>query len=314
MIDEIPEDDEVKIINEFEQFMDSFWLAAFDTKLNLNGCTHGSEEAWEVISKIIDTPLTDPIEILKTIEFIATHVSAFTHALDSCSESAGAIYEGVKQLTWFEDAEGAIYYFQKALGSHPFGFMLNVKKAQSAFSDGRYADAGKLLGTDLHWMIDEIPEDDEVKIINEFEQFMDSFWLAAFDTKLNLDGCTQGSEEAWEVISLVVKTDFSDPMEIIGSISYLAEHLSAFTLAFNSCSESAQGVYEGIKQLTWFEDAEGAIYYFERALGSHPFGFMLNVKKAQSAFSDGRYADAGKFLGTDLHWMIDEIPEDPEMF
>ena len=243
--------------------MESFWFAAFDVKLSLNGCTAGSQDAWEVIEHIMDTDLTNPIEIAKSVEYLASHLSSFSNAMTACADSADGIYKGIVQLTWFEDAEGAVYYFQKALGSHPLGFMLNVKRAQSAFSEGRYADAGKYLGTDVHWMIEEIPDEPEVKLVVEFEQFMDSFWLAAFDVKLNLNGCTTGSEEAWEVVSKVIATDFSNPLEIIGSLEFLVSHLSSFSNALNSCSESAHGIYEGVVQLTWFEDAEGAIYYFE---------------------------------------------------
>lgn len=259
---------------------------------------------------------SDPIEVAVAIEYIISHYDAFTHAFDQCSSSMKQLAEGVVQISWFEDSEGAIYYFERALKSHPLGFMLNVKRAQSAFSEGRFADAGKYLGTDLHWMIDEIPDEPEsLKIVAEFEQFIEAFWMSAFDIPLHLDGCAQGSEDAWNVITrfMYLITDRSDPLQIVEAIEYIATHLSAFPKALSSCSESAKQIGQGVIELTWFEDSEGAIYYFEQALKNHPLGFMLNVKRAQSAFSEGRYADAGKYLGNDLHWMIDEIPDEPEL-
>ena len=113
---------------------------------------------------------SDPIEVASAIEYIVSHYDAFTHAFDQCSSSMKQIADGVIQISWFEDTEGAVYYFERALKNHPLGFMLNVKRAQSAFSEGRFADAGKYLGTDLHWMIDEIPDEPEsLKIVAEFE-------------------------------------------------------------------------------------------------------------------------------------------------
>lgn len=188
--------------------------------------------------------------------------------------------------------------------------MLNVKKAQSAFSEGRYADAGKYLGQDLHWMIDEIP-DEALKIVAELEQFLEAFWKSAFDVELHLNGCTDGSEQAWNVIQTFISQVSSyNPIDIVSAIEYLVGEFSVFSNAFGSCYTSAKGFGEGVIQITWFEDAEGAVYYFEQALKDHPLGFMLNVKRAQSAFSEGRYADAGYYLGQDLHWMIDEIPDE----
>ena len=311
MIDEIPEEPELKLVEEFEQFTEAFWLAAFDIKLELNGCTSGSEEAIEVISKVMSLISADPLEMIQAIQYIATHLSSFEAAFSSCSGSAKGIYEGIVQITWFEDAEGAAYYFSQALKSHPMGFMLNVKRAQSAFSEGRFADAGKYLGTDVHWMIEEIPDEPELRIVQEFEQFMEAFWLAAFDVKLELNGCTTGSEDAFLVVQHAISMFSASPLEMLEAIEYIATHLSAFPKAFNTCQSSAKGIYEGIVQITWFEDADGAVYYFEQALKDHPLGFMLNIKRAQSAFSEGRYADAGKYLGTDVHWMIDEIPDEP---
>ena len=116
---------------------------------------------------------------------------------------------------------------------------------------------------------------------------MESFWKAAFDVELHLDGCTSGSEDAMKVIEKVMYliNDRSDPVEVAVAINFIINNYNAFTKAFDSCSDSINGLVEGVVQLTWFEDAEGAVYYFQKALGSHPLGFMLNVKRAQSAFS-----------------------------
>ena len=104
----------------------------------------------------------------------------------------------------------------------------------------------------------------EVKLFTEFEQFIQAFWLSAFDIELHLDGCTQNSEEAWEVIQKVMYLigDWSDPIQIATAINYIISHYSAFTHAFDQCSDSIKEIAEGVIQISWFEDTEGAIYYF----------------------------------------------------
>jgi len=79
----------------------------------LNGCTQGSEDAWLVIEKVmyLISDRSDPIEVAVAIEYIISHYDAFTHAFDQCSSSMKQLAEGVVQISWFEDSEGAIYYF-----------------------------------------------------------------------------------------------------------------------------------------------------------------------------------------------------------
>lgn len=66
---------------------------------------------------------------------------------------------------------------------------------------------------------------------------------------------------------------------------------------------------EGLVQIAKIGSVEGFSSALAKAMRAHPLGFMLNVKKATSAYKEGRWADAGKYLGQDLEWILEEIEE-----
>jgi len=253
---------------------------------------------------------------------VHTYIAAYHHIMDNsnlfhqalldCEATGPEFLSGLERLRPMLDFTATSANIAKATLHSPWSFPANIVHAKSAFSSGDFKSCGQYLGADVKLVLLEFKTSSSLGIVQEFEEFTEAFWLSAFNVELHLNGCTEGSSEAWEVIEHVMYliADHSDPIEIVTAIEYIVTHYDSFTKAFDQCSDSMHGIVEGIIQITWFEDSDGAVYYFERALKSHPLGFMLNVKRAQSAFSEGRYGDAGKYLGTDVHWMIDEIPDE----
>jgi len=243
---------------------------------------------------------------------IKDNADLFHRALIECEATGPEFLAGLEKLKPMLDAAATTAAISKATLHNPWSFPANIVHAKSAFSSGDYKACGQYIGADVKLVLLEFKAVSSVAIVQEFEQFTEAFWKAAFDIELHLNGCTEGSSEAWEVVEHVMYliSDHSDPIEIIVAIEYIVTHYDSFTKAFDQCSDSMAGIANGIVQISWFGSEEGAITYFERALKSHPIGFMLNVKRAQSAFSEGRYGDAGKALGTVVHWMIEEIPDE----
>ncbi len=144
----------------------------------------------------------------------------------------------------------------------------------------------------------------------EFEQFMDNFWLAAFDINLRLELCTTKSQSAWKVVEKAVGLikDHSSAIDVALAAAYIYRHVGDFSTAFSSCKHAAPDLIKGFGMLKPFTNLGTVKETSTKAILHHPIGFPKNLKNGQSALSKGEYADAGKYLGTDVHYMRDELP------
>ena len=199
---------------------------------------------------------------------------------------------------------------EKATLHHPIAFPNNMLKAKKAFSNGDWAGVGLYSGKDVKYMLDECAKTlDEIKP-SEFEDFLDHFWLAAFDIPLALNDCTTKSQSSWKVIEKAIGLikDHSNPIDVAMSAAYIFKHKGDFQVAFKSCTHAAPDLYKGFVQLKPFTSLTTVKDTSAKAMLHHPLGFPKNLKNGQAAIRDGRYADAGDYLGTDVHYMIDELP------
>ncbi len=235
----------------------------------------------------------------------------FMQAITDCEATGPEFVEGIKKLMPLTDIAAASNAITMATLHSPWTFPMNLVRAKSAFSSGDFKECGRALGENLKLVLLEIPAE-QLKLVKEFEQFMEAFWKSAFGIPLHLNGCTSNSEDAWEVINhaMNIINNPTDPVIIAQSVLYIVQHYNAFTQAFDGCVESAAALAEGVIEITAFGGVEGFMSAMTSAMKSHPLGFMLNVKRAQSAISEGRYGDAGKYIGEDLAWMLEEGEEE----
>lgn len=157
--------------------------------------------------------------------------------------------------------------------------------------------------------MDECKEGLEITVV-EFEQFFDNFWLAAFDINLRLEQCTTKSQSAWKVVEKAAGLikDHSSFVDIAMSAAYIYKHVGDFQTAFSSCKHAAPDLIKGFGLLKPFTNLSTVKDTSSKAILHHPIGFPKNLKNGQSALRKGEYADAGKYLGTDVHYMRDELP------
>mgnify|MGYP001566163054 CR=1 FL=1 len=303
------------VADDLSNFLTSFWPAAFGVELDIGLCDGEVHQSLSVIG--------DALNMIKnsTDGIINNYINAFLHvyhnreifsiALNDCEATGPEFKEGIKKMMPLTDVAAASAAITKATLHSPWTFPKNLYTAKSSFSSGDYLTCGKALGENLKLVLAEMPSPQSVQLIPEFEAFMESFWLTAFGVPLHLNGCTSNSEDAWNVIekAMSIINNPTDPIAIAEAVYYIAGHYSAFTKAFDGCVDSMKALAEGVVELSYFGSVEGFTSAMTGAMKSHPLGFMLNVKKAQSAFSDGRYADAGKYLGQDLEWMLEEVDE-----
>jgi hypothetical protein len=209
------------------------------------------------------------------------------------------------------DVAAASAAIAKASLHSPWTFPKNLYTAKSSFSSGDYTTCGQALGQNLQLILAEFPAPTSVKLIPEFESFMESFWLAAFGVPLHLNGCTSNSEDAWNVIekAMDIINNPTNPIVVAEAVYYIVGHYNAFTKAFDGCTDSVTALANGVIELAAFGSVEGFTGAMTSAIKHHPIGFMLNVKKAKSAFEAGKYSEAGKYLGQDLEWMLEEVEE-----
>ena len=148
------------------------------------------------------------------------------------------------------------------------------------------------------------------------EQFTDHFWLAAFDIELRLEGCVQNTKSSIKVIEKAIGLikDRSNPVQVALSIMYIKNHWNDVFEAFDACTHAAPDLYRGIKAFTPLLSVSTATSSATSAMKHHPVSFPLNLKKGQSAVSDGRWDDAGDYFGADVHYMLDELEDEEAQF
>jgi hypothetical protein len=307
------------IAGDLEDFLTNFWPAAFGIELDIGLCDGEVHQSISIIGEALDMIKTSTDGVIDTYKNAFLHVynnrELFNQALEDCEATGPAFIAGVNKLMPLADVSAASAAITKATLHNPWTFPKNLLNAKSYFSSGDFVNCGKALGQNLKLVLQEMPAP-SVKLVQEFEQFMEAFWQSAFGIPLHLNGCTSNSEEAWTVINkaMSIINGGLDPFAIAEAAYYIVAHYNSFTEAFEGCTDSMKSLVQGMIEVSQFESVEGFMGAMTGAMKAHPLGFMLNVKKAQSAFSEGRYADAGKAIGQDLSWMLEEVEEDEVSF
>ena len=152
--------------------------------------------------------------------------------------------------------------------------------------------------------------------VNDLEQFMDHFWLSAFDINLRLEGCTQNTQSSIKVIKKAVGLikDHSDPVQVTLSILYIKNHWTDFFEAFDACTHAAPDLWHGINAFKPLLSVSTSTTCAKSAAIHHPIGFPKNLKSGQKALKEDRYDDAGDYFGKDIHYMLDELPDEEAEF
>lgn len=302
------------IADDLSDFLAAFWPAAFNVKLDIGLCDGEVHKSLQVIGEALDMIKNTSDGMINTyinaFLYVFHNKDIFSIALNDCEATGPEFKEGVIKMFPLLDTAAASAAIAKATLHNPWSFPKNLYSAKSAFSSGDYKTCGAALGADLKLILAEMTPS-SLKLVPEFEEFMESFWWNAFGVKLQLHGCTDNSEDAWQVIEQAMKiiNNPTNPIAVAEAVYFIVGHYNSFTKAFDGCVESMGALAEGVVWLSYFGSVEGFTSAMTSAMKSHPIGFMLNVKKAQSAFSEGRYADAGKYLGQDLEWMLEQVEE-----
>lgn len=304
------------IADDLANFLTAFWPAAFGVDLDIGLCNGEVHQSLGVIGDALAMIKNSTDGVIDTYKnaffYVFANRGLFMEALNDCEATGPEFKQGVMKMMPLLDVVAASSAITKATLHNPWTFPKNLISAEFAYSSGDFKTCGQALGQNLNLILQEMSAPTSVKLVAEFEQFMEAFWQSAFGIPLHLNGCTSNSEDAWMVIekAMSIINNPTDPIAIAEAVYYIAGHYNAFTKAFDGCVDSMKALAEGIVWISYFESPEGFMAAMTKAMKSHPLGFMLNVKKAQSAFSEGRYADAGKYLGQDLEWILDEIPEE----
>lgn len=124
----------------------------------------------------------------------------FSQALTDCEATGPEFKIGIQKMTPLLNVAATSAAITKATLHSPWTFPKNLYTAKSAFSSGDFKTCGQALGENLKLILVELPAPALKSPVEDFEQFMNAFWQAAFGIPLHLDGCTSQSEEAWIVI------------------------------------------------------------------------------------------------------------------
>lgn len=305
------------IAGDLEDFLISFWPAAFGIQLDLGQCEGEVHQSLNVIQEALDMIHNTSAGFIDSYKDAFYHVydnrNVFMTALNDCEATGPEFRAGIIKLIPLGDIPAASIAISKATLHNPWTFPKNIYNAKSYFSSGDFANCGKALGENLKLILAEMEVPAELKLVAELEIFMNAFWQSAFGIPLDLNGCTSNSEVAWTVIqkAMSILSDSLSPIAIAEAVYYIVSNYNSFVIAFDGCSDSMKALIQGVVEISALGSVEGFTTAMTGAMKSHPLGFMLNVKKATSAFQNGKYADAGKYLGQDLEWILEEVEETP---
>ncbi len=308
------------IVTDADDFIEAFYLAAFGIDLNVRACEGDAVNALQVISESIHMITDDPVHdhLTEAVTHLIENKQFFFDTYADCKTCGPQLIDGGKQLMPLTEEGVAMSAITKATLHHPIAFPNNLRKAKNAFAKGDYEAAGRYSGKDVAYILAEVPAKTEEApaMVNEIEQFMDHFWLAAFDINLRLEGCTKDTASSIKVIQKAIGLikDRSNPVEVALSILYIKNHYTDFFSAFSACTHAAPDLYRGFRAFKPLLSVSTSTQAAKDATKHHPVGFPLNLKKGQSAVSDGRWDDAGDYFGKDIHYMLDELPNEEAEF
>lgn len=207
---------------------------------------------------------------------------------------------------------------KSAMTRHPIAMANNARKAKSGFAAGDYEKAGKYSGKDVKYVLDAAHKivDGDDNTVTELEQFTDHFWLHAFDINLRLEGCVKNTKSSIKVVekSIALIKDHSNPLQVALSINYIRKHYADVFEAFDACTKAAPDLWRGVSAMKPLFSISTATSAAKSATIHHPISFPRNLKRGQSAISEGRWDDAGDYFGDDVHYMLDEIEDEEAVF
>lgn len=301
-----------------EDFLENFYQYAFDIQMDLSTCEADASNTIQVVHETMDliTDHTDITQYIAAAQHLIANKEMFINTYEDCKTMGPSFVAGGLKLIPLTKEGQATHAMKMAALHHPISFALNLAKAKSAMTNGEYAKLGMYAGKDVHFLLDECTIGEEPNSISDLEEFTDAFYLAAFEIPLHLESCTQNAETSIEVIkkSLALIKDHSNPIEVVMSIMYITKHYKDLTTAFSHCYHAAPDLVKGALRLTVFTSLDNIKKASTGAFIHHPIGFASNLKKGQSALSAGRYEEAGRLLGTDAHWLLDEVESFESIF
>lgn len=301
------------VVRDAEDFLEAFWPAAFDTALDLSTCEQDVSGTIKVIHDSLDLiqDKTKVSDYTKAIAHLVSNKQVFLDVAHDCAATVPEFAVGVNALRPLGAPGVATSAIAKATLRHPIDFPSNVVKAKSAFSKGDYANAGLYSGRDVHFILDQVKTaiEETGPGFTELEEFTDAFWLAAFDIELHLQDCTEKTPTAIKTIKTAISLikDHSSVWQVTRSVLYIKNHFKDISIAFKSCTKAAPQLFKGVKMMTPFASVSTITSTSKAAMLHHPIAFPNNLRKGQAALRKGEYADAGRYLGNDFHYMRDEL-------
>lgn len=300
------------VVDDGELFLEAFYSEAFGIDLGLSQCEADTNNVIDVVQHAFDMidDWTNVVQLTKASIYLARNKELFQVTYADC-ESAGVDFvRGLNMMKPLLNPVTLTTAIAKAEWHHPIAFNRNIIKAKNAWFDDDYKRSGKYFGKDTFYILEECDSSvEDVQKINDFEQFIDNFWFYALDIPLHTEGCTQNTQSSIKVVEYAIWliNDHDSTLGTIKAIMYIKSHWRDFETAFVDCYKIAPQLISGTKKLWPLHDIGAATSAVKSSMLHHPVTFPLNLKKGQSAVSDGRWGDAGMYFGKDTHYILDEM-------
>jgi hypothetical protein len=262
------------VADDLSTFLNSFWPAAFNIKLDVLSCDKDVHGAVHVIGEalaIINQNASSTVQnYFKAFLHIIDNRNVFLQSFNDCKQTGPEFEQGFEKMIPLMNLEAAQDAITKATLHNPWTFPRNILAAKSAFSAGDYAKCGKALGENLKLVLKELNQPNFQLSTQNFEEFIESFWTSAFGESLHLKGCTCYAEPAWDLVSEAIAMVDESPLNIIKAYNHIKSNQQAFDRAFNGCDKSWKSVANGLVQLQSFNSLGGFTHALTQAVIKHP--------------------------------------------
>ena len=145
-----------------ELFMQNFFLEAFGLQLPLVACDHDAQKVEDLIISAMDQikDQVDFIGLVKAAQVIANNRDTLYTAFADCEQTLIVFKDAALVCYPLTDLEVAVSAATQAALHHPLTFTLNINRAKDALARGDWASAGKYAGKNVHYILDELDEED----------------------------------------------------------------------------------------------------------------------------------------------------------
>ena len=173
-------------IHDGEDFLEAFWEHAFDLELPLSDCEGDARSLVVVINDSLN--MIDDWDNLAQVRDAAINIVEnrdlikLTYA--ECKACGPAFVEGVDRMKPLTNIATLTSAIKGAELHHPISFNRNLIKFRNAWRDDDYEAAGVYSGKDMKYLLDEVEGVSKPENFNDFEQFIDNFFLHAVDVPL----------------------------------------------------------------------------------------------------------------------------------